>query len=355
MSKLSRNIEILKNGDISNTNFNGSIEISEIEIVEKALGIVFPKSYKKFLSNFNGGMILENEAHYYTDMTDWEPDGPKFSSYYFFSLEEFREKYDDLKYESTMFSDDFTGVFPILPICNTPDQETIMVLSQLGLEKDSPVFITNDIQDMSKYYEICDCFDDFIDQLVDKEGFPVFKYDEHNPMMAVYIAENKLVDHATRKETNEEIIERTTASITLDPKDSWSYIERGNAYEDIGQRKQALTDYNKGIELNNKDAFYRFCRGDLVYEYGSARKALIDLDAAVKLNPDDKLYRNGRAKAFLKLGMLQKALNDCNIILKEDPVYELALVTRCRVYNRMGEYDKADADSELLDDIYKYP
>ena len=38
----------------------------------------------QFLENFDGGMILKEGEAYYTDMTDWEPDDPKYSSYYFF-------------------------------------------------------------------------------------------------------------------------------------------------------------------------------------------------------------------------------------------------------------------------------
>jgi Tfp pilus assembly protein PilF len=86
--------------------------------------------------------------------------------------------------------------------------------------------------------------------------------------------------------------------------------------------------------------------------YGSARKALIDLDIAVKLEPQDSLYPSTRAFCFLQLGKLQEALNDCNMVLERDRMYKSALLTRCSVYRAMGEQDKANADAELLEEIY---
>ncbi len=328
------------------------MEITEIETVEKAFSIQLPQSYKYFLNLVNGGMILENNIHFYTDMTEWEPDGPKWRSFYFYTLSELKEKYYDLKFENGLFVEDFDGIFPLIPICNTPKQNTILLVSQKGHKKESPVFITTDIEDINTYVQIADNFHSFIGTLVENKGFPELTCDEGNPLMSIFLYDNKIVDIATKKETNEEIIKRTTASIILDPKSEWDYLERGNAYEDLGLRQKALADFNQAIVLESNVSFFYYCRGNLIYEYGSARKALIDMDIAVKFDPKDKLYRNGRAKIFLKLGKLEEALTDCNIILKEDGVYELALTTRCKVYGAMGEFEKADDDSTLLDDIY---
>lgn len=350
-SPLEKLINKVKQGS-SKYNFYSSIEAEEIENVEKALGVVLPNSYKKFIQRFNGGMILEHKVYYYTDMTDWEPDGPKYSSYYFYTLEEFQEKYSHLEYKSTMFSDDFEGIFPLLPICNTPKQETIMLVSQKGILKESPVFISSNIEDMSTYVQIADNFDSFLATIIEHDGFPTIITDERNTFLSIYLNDNNIDKIAKKKETNIETIERTTALISISPKDAWNYLERGNSYEGDGQRKLALHDYNTAIKLNDSEPFFYYCRGNLIYEYGSARKALIDLDTAVKLKPDDSLYLTGRAKCFLKLNILDKALDDCNKVLNIDGVYEIALATRCRVYGAMGEFEKADADSALLDDIY---
>lgn len=332
--------------------FNARLDMEIIETFERAHGIVFPESYKQFMAGFNGGMILEEPDSYYTDMTDWEPDGPKWSSFYFFTLDELEEEYIKLRSESTMLSHNFKGIFPLLPICNTPKQETIMLVSQKGILKESPVFISNDVKDMGTYVQIADDFDDFLGTIIDHDGFPKIVVDERNPLMSLYLYENKVSIIATKKETDAEVIVRTTALIKTDPQHAWNYAERGNALERDGQRKLALNDFNRAIELDTSHPFFYYCRGSLFLNYGSARKALIDLDIAVKLEPQDSLYPSTRAFCFLQLGKLQEALNDCNMVLERDRMYKSALLTRCSVYRAMGEQDKANADAELLEEIY---
>ena len=75
---------------------NGSIVVNQEDIISredietfgKAYGISFSESHKQFLERFNGGMIQEYEDYMYTDMTEWEPDGPKWSSFCLFSLDD---------------------------------------------------------------------------------------------------------------------------------------------------------------------------------------------------------------------------------------------------------------------------
>lgn len=323
----------------------------EIFTLETALNIVIPEAYKMFLRNFNGGMILEHDQSFYTDMTEWEPDGPKDSSFYFFSLDELLERYEYVSYTTTMFSTGFTGTSPIIPICRTPDNKLIALLSQRDLKPESPVYIIGDVEDMRTYVQIFDDFGDFLDKYVYYDGFPVLKYDKYSPPMSIFIYDNKL--HIPMAiENPEDKIEQYNAMLKLKPESGFYYCARGNTYRDMGERQLALDDYNKAVSIDEEDAFYRYCRGDFIFEYVSARKALIDLDIAVSLDPKDNFYRNGRAKAFLKLNKLKEALNDCNIILDNDENNELALWTRIRVYQAMGDFDKADADSARLDEIY---
>lgn len=332
-------------------NFNARLDLTKIEIFEKKHGIILPESYKQFMANFNGGMILEFEESYYTDMTEWEPDGPKWSSFYFYSLDELLEEYPDLKSESGIFGDDYVGAFPIIPICSTPKQETIMLVSQKGLSMKSPVFISGDISDMSTYVQIDDNFDSFLNKIIEHNGFPEIKAKPGSQLLGNFISDNGLIDQVLEEETYDEIIARTTSMIKLYPKDAWNYNERGTAYKHNGQIKLALADFNKSIEINNKQSFFYYCRGSLILVYGSKRKALIDIDIAVKLDPDSKLFITRRADALQKLGKLDKALADCNKVLNKDSTYRLALYVRQRVYKAMGKDNLAMADSDLIDEL----
>jgi tetratricopeptide (TPR) repeat protein len=331
--------------------FNARITIDKIEIIEKAYGIVLPRMYKEFLTHFNGGMILEYEESYYQDMTDFEPDGPKDSSFYFFTLDEMIEKYRTFRLDNWRLDDDFDGIYPLIPICRTPQGEILFQLSQKVLERESPIFMANEFDHDAPCVRIASNFDEFLNLYVNSEGFPKLKPDIKNPSCWVFMKEHKVIETANEPETREQMIERTTAMIQLHPDYSWEYCVRGNAYNYIGQKNKALVDFNKAIDLKGDEAFFYHCRGDLVLNFGSPRKALIDLDIAVKLEPENKMYRAGRADAFYKLGKLEKALADCNTVLNEDPRYELALDTRYLIYNAIGDDERANADLDLLNEI----
>ena len=328
-----KNLEEKRQQGSSKFNFNNRLDIDKIETFEKAYDIEFPESYKQFMASFNGGMMLEYEQNYYIDMTEWEPDGPKWSSYYFYTLDELGYEYTELRTNCKLISNEVKEFFPIIPICNTPKQETIMLVSQKGLLKESPVFISNDISDMSTYIQIDDDFNSFLGKIVEHDGFPDIKIEPDSELLSMFIYNSGILKLAPEQETEESIIKRTTAQIKLNPHSSWSYCDRGNAYLNIGQRKRALSDFNKSIELNENESFFYYCRGILLLDYGSKRKALVDLDIAVKLDPENKLFITGRADVFQKLGKLDQALTDCNTVLEKDYTYKLALYVRYRVTN----------------------
>lgn len=341
--------ELCRQGD-TRINFNSHLDVKEIEIFEKAYGIGFSESYKQFLEIFNGGMILEQEIYFYTDMTDWEPDGPKHSSFYFFTLDELCDKYTEADNNNWLVDDEFIGKYPIIPICSSPKQELIFMISQKGIVGESPVFICRDSDDFA-CTKIANSFNTFLGFYIESDGFPALLKDDIEPEWEDFMNKHNIMDIANREETDEEIIERTNAYIQLFPKSGWSYNERGIAYRDGGQNKLALNDFNKSIKLNPEKAFFYYCRGTLIVNYGSKRKALIDFDVAVKLKPESKLFLSGRADALQKLGKLKAALADCNKVLDEDSEYTLALYVLERVYKAMGEDELAQVDSDLIDEI----
>lgn len=331
--------------------FNSTIPIADIEIFEKAYGLVLSDSYKQFLHVCNGGMILEYEESFYIDMTDWEPDGPKNSSFYFFNLTDLLHAFNDARRDKWLLKDSFEGIYPIIPICHTPQGNLLFMVSEKGLTNASPVFASYYKEGQYTCTKVAPDFNTFLGYYLDMNGFPALLPDDTEPSWEIFMKKNKIDDIASKKENYEESILRSTANLQLFPKDEWTYCERGNAYLYNKQPKKALADFNKAIKLNEKEAFFYHCRGDLILEYGSPRKALIDLDQAVKMEPENKFFRTGRANAFLKLHKLKRALKDCNAILEQDNAYKLALRTRIQVFRELGENDKAEADSTFLDTI----
>lgn len=337
---------------LSKFKFNAGIDKETVYLNEKAYGIKLTESYVDFLKLCNGGMILENHPEYYAEMLDDEPDGPKWSSYYLYSLDEVLDHHVGFSFDNLFVGENFSGIYPIIPICKIPgpDNGYLLICSEKGLEKESPVFYYLADDYNNRCVKIADNFNSFLNWHLESKGFP--KIDINNPGQSIkdFFKENNVLDIAA-SETDEEGIDRINNFLQLFPQDAWSYCERANLKVKLSELKSALNDFNTAIKLMDDEAFFYNCRGELHLNYGNPRKALIDLDIAVNMDPNDKLYLCSRAEAFLKLGKLNEALADCNAVLDQDYVNFSALSTRYEVYKTLGEDELAQVDSDLIDDL----
>jgi tetratricopeptide (TPR) repeat protein len=91
-------------------------------------------------------------------------------------------------------------------------------------------------------------------------------------------------------------------------------VRRGLAHEILGDRKNALTDFNGAIAAQalstaeQADAFYD--RGITLDELGRTDEAVADYTAALQLRPDFAAALNNRGNAFRRLGRLREARAD---------------------------------------------
>ena len=98
----------------------------------------------------------------------------------------------------------------------------------------------------------------------------------------------------------EEAIGAFSCAIQIDPGFSRAYLDRGMAYERIGNVQQALEDYNRAIELLPDDAKAYYLRGLTFWRSGRENKAKGDLEKAAELGYP-------QANSFLKLGGFEAA------------------------------------------------
>ena len=298
--------------------FYPGIEVEKIELFETAYGIQLPDSYKHFITAFGGGMITEYKSSYYIDMTEYEPDSPKMTSFYFFDFEELCSERLGLFLDWYLVEKDFKYNYPFIPIGKTPCQEYVFLVSEKLMDVDSPVLMSLNNQKSDVVKHLGNSFEEFMENYINKDGLPDIP-DIYEPgAKSNFLRKHEILSKARVKESTEETIKRCNALIELEPNDPWNYSERASAYLEAGQRMLAVEDINKAIELKPIEGFFYYLRGNLLSEYGSNRKALIDLDIAVKLSPEDDLLRSARAEVFYKLGKLKNALEDCNIILEKN-------------------------------------
>jgi Flp pilus assembly protein TadD len=132
-------------------------------------------------------------------------------------------------------------------------------------------------------------------------------------------------------------IEYYNKAIELDPKYTYAYNNRGDAYDDLGEYQKAIVDYNKAIELDPKYTYAYNNRGIAYYHLGEYQKAIDDYSKAIELY-------NNRGIAYRNLGEYQKAIDDYNKAIKLDPKYTYAYNNRGIAYYHLGEYQKAIDD-----------
>jgi tetratricopeptide (TPR) repeat protein/S1-C subfamily serine protease len=99
-------------------------------------------------------------------------------------------------------------------------------------------------------------------------------------------------------------------AIALNPKYADAYHRRGLAKSDLGNKQDAILDYNQAIALNPKfvDAYYH--RGIAKSALGNKQDAILDYNRAIALNPRDTQAYNNRGAAKYALGNEQDAIVD---------------------------------------------
>jgi tetratricopeptide (TPR) repeat protein len=141
-------------------------------------------------------------------------------------------------------------------------------------------------------------------------------------------------------------------AITLDPKDTTAYINRGNLKQDkLNDVQGALADFDRAITLNPKSAEAYNNRGNLKDDkLNDIQGALADYDRAITLNPQsDKAYYNRGILKYGKLNDIQGALADFNQAITLNPQYGLAYGSRGNlkddklndIQGALADYDRA--------------
>jgi len=102
---------------------------------------------------------------------------------------------------------------------------------------------------------------------------------------------------------HKQAIEANTRAIELDPKYAYAFNNRGTAYGNLGDHRQAIRDYNRAIELDPKDAAAYYNRAIAYGKIGDHRQEIRDYNRAIELNPK-------YAKAYYNRGIYYSGLGD---------------------------------------------
>lgn len=108
--------------------------------------------------------------------------------------------------------------------------------------------------------------------------------------------------------------------------------DRGVAYARRGHHREAIDDYNRGIQLYPEFAAVYNNRGNLLLGLDATKEAIKDFDRAIALAPGYAAAFSNRAGAYIKLGQTERALADYARAIELTPTSPAALNGRGRAH-----------------------
>ncbi len=334
------------------THFAKPASKDKIMQFEKKFQISLPKSHKRFLSKFNGGMMLyDYQSEFLQTHADYEM--YKGDAVYLLSIEEITQRYAQLENRSWKVDRAVTHPYPIIPFCSLPNNELLVFVYGDKSGDESPVFDAYHEEFPSTWGMVAPDFTSFLASYLEALGHPPTMGDEEIGVAADFLDKKEVEDDEEREETPQEVIRRVSEQLPMEPDRAFLYYEKANAHKDMGQYSEAYEEIGRAIELDRSDPFYYFIRGEILTQTDQHRAALIDFDTAVNLKPDETLYLCCRAGSLFYLNKLKPSIDDCNQAIELDSRCLLAYMMRKEIYEVMGMDDLAEADQMMIDRLEK--
>jgi tetratricopeptide (TPR) repeat protein len=105
-------------------------------------------------------------------------------------------------------------------------------------------------------------------------------------------------------------IKELNQAVRLNPRDYWSYFQRGMCFKEIGEYTQAAADFGTCIGLWPEFAWAYFNRGYVLHQIGKRENAYEDYTDALRRDPDFANAYINRGLVCLELKQWSKALSD---------------------------------------------
>jgi tetratricopeptide (TPR) repeat protein len=122
--------------------------------------------------------------------------------------------------------------------------------------------------------------------------------------------------------------------ITQAQNSSQDYFEQGNAKSALGNKQEAIIDYDRAISLNPKFTKAYFSRGRAKFDIGNKQEAITDFDRVIELNPEYAQAYGTRSIAKYQVGNKQEAISD--------------IVKAAELFRQQGRIDLHQKSIEML-------
>jgi tetratricopeptide (TPR) repeat protein len=135
-------------------------------------------------------------------------------------------------------------------------------------------------------------------------------------------------------------------AVRLDPKNYWSWMQKGLCHLERQEHSQALADFGVCIGLWPEFAWGHFNRGYALDQIGQKRAAIADYSAALERDRELIPAYHNRGLARLELGQLETALADFDAVIAAQRGDAVIQSLRGQALERLARHAEADAAFE---------
>ena len=128
-------------------------------------------------------------------------------------------------------------------------------------------------------------------------------------------------------------------ALDRDPTDYWGFINRGRAYCDLEDYRQALDDFAAAIAIDPSIPSAHFNRGYALDSLGEHEGALVAYDRSIALRPDDAAAWFNRAMACAALQRHHEAIAALDRAIALDPMDPDSYELRASEYSDIGNVE----------------
>jgi tetratricopeptide (TPR) repeat protein len=140
-------------------------------------------------------------------------------------------------------------------------------------------------------------------------------------------------------------------AIEINPEYADAYNNRGVAYGELGDHRQEISDYDMAIKIDPELALAYINRGVAYRELGNQRQAILDFDKAIEIDFENADAYKGRGFAYGKLGNHGQAISDFDRAIEINPKYADVYNGRGVAYYKLGNYRQAISDFDRAIEI----
>ncbi|MDY6880224.1 MAG: tetratricopeptide repeat protein [Desulfatiglans sp.] len=134
--------------------------------------------------------------------------------------------------------------------------------------------------------------------------------------------------------------------LEIDPENYLAYYNRGLAYKNINEYKNAIADLNYCIKLDPSDSWPYFQIGGVWCDQGDLEKGISFYSKAIEVDPKHIEPYGTRGIIKSMLGRIDSALDDLNTAIEIDPKHPMLYIVRAQIIELKGDCQAAIEDYE---------